>query len=39
MPLFHAVVRIDHHSAQVLQFDANQVQAQALQCGGLGEFG
>jgi stalled ribosome rescue protein Dom34 len=30
MPLFHAVVRIDHHSAQVLQFDANQVQAQAL---------
>ena len=30
MSLFHAVVRIDHHSAQVLQFDATQVQAQAL---------
>ncbi len=30
MSLFHAVVRIDHHNAQVLQFDADQVQAQAL---------
>ncbi len=30
MPFFHAVVRIDHHSAQVLQFDASQVQGQAL---------
>lgn len=30
MALFHAVVRLDHHSAQVLQFDASQVQNQAL---------
>ncbi len=30
MPLFHAVVRIDHHSAQVLQFDPDQVQSQTL---------
>jgi len=30
MALFHAVVRIDHHSAQVLQFDAEQVQGLAL---------
>ena len=30
MALFHAVVRLDHHSAQVLQFDASQVQSQAL---------
>ena len=27
MSLFHAVVLIDHHSADVLQFDADQVQA------------
>ena len=27
MSLFHAVVWIDHHSAQVLQFDADQSQA------------
>ena len=27
MPLHHAVVLIDHHSAKVLQFDAEQVQA------------
>ena len=26
MSLFHAVVLIDHHSAQVLQFDADQVR-------------
>lgn len=30
MSLFHAVVWIDHHSAQVLQFDAQQVQAQQV---------
>lgn len=30
MPMFHAVVWIDHHSAQVLQFDAEQVQAHKL---------
>ena len=30
MPLFHAVVRLDHHAAQVLQFDTAQVQSQAL---------
>jgi stalled ribosome rescue protein Dom34 len=30
MPLFHAVLRIDHHQAQVLQFDPEQVQARML---------
>ena len=30
MPLFHAVLRIDHHNAELLQFDATEVQAQAL---------
>ncbi|RYF82868.1 MAG: hypothetical protein EOO29_05525 [Comamonadaceae bacterium] len=30
MPLFHAVIWIDHHSAQVLQFDAAQVLAQQV---------
>ena len=30
MSLFHAVVWIDHHSAQVLQFDAEHVQAQKV---------
>jgi stalled ribosome rescue protein Dom34 len=30
MPLFHAVVLVDHQHAQVLQFDATQVQAQNL---------
>ena len=30
MPLFHAILRIDHHSAELLQFDATEVQAQAL---------
>ena len=30
MTMFHAVVWIDHHSAQVLQFDAEQVQAQKV---------
>lgn len=30
MPLFHAVVRLDHHTAQVLQFDASQVLASTL---------
>ena len=30
MTLFHAVVRIDHHTAQLLQFDATQVIAQSL---------
>ena len=30
MSLFHAVVWIDHHSAQVLQFDAEHVLAQKV---------
>ena len=30
MPLFHAVVRIDHHHAEVLQFDADQVLCHKL---------
>lgn len=30
MTLFHAVVLIDHHNAQVLQFDAEHVQAQKV---------
>jgi stalled ribosome rescue protein Dom34 len=30
MTLFHAVVLVDHHSAQVLQFDAEHVQAQKV---------
>ena len=30
MPMFHAVVWLDHHSAQVLQFDADQVQGQTV---------
>lgn len=30
MSLFHAVIWIDHHSAQVLQFDAAQVLAQQV---------
>jgi stalled ribosome rescue protein Dom34 len=30
MTLFHAVVLIDHNQAQVLQFDAEHVQAQKL---------
>ena len=30
MPLFHAVVRIDHHTAQLLQFDPTQVISQTL---------
>ncbi len=30
MSLFHAVIWIDHHSAQVLQFDAAQVVAQQV---------
>ena len=30
MPLFHAVVRIDHHTAQLLQFDPTQVLSQTL---------
>lgn len=30
MPLFHAVLRIDHHHAQLLQFDADQVIPQSL---------
>jgi stalled ribosome rescue protein Dom34 len=34
MPLFHAVVLIDHHHAQVLQFDAEQVQARKLKAHG-----
>ena len=30
MTTFHAVVRIDHHSAEILQFDAEHVQAQKV---------
>lgn len=30
MSLFHAVVWLDHHAAQVLQFDAEHVQAQKV---------
>lgn len=30
MTTFHAVVRIDHQSAEVLQFDAEHVQAQKV---------
>jgi stalled ribosome rescue protein Dom34 len=30
MTTFHAVVRVDHHSAEVLQFDAEHVQAQKV---------
>ena len=30
MTLFHAVVLIDHHQAQVLQFDAEHVEAQKV---------
>ena len=29
-PLFHAVVWIDHQTAQILQFDAEHVQAQKI---------
>lgn len=31
MPLFQAVVWIDHHSARVLQLDAQQVAVQKVQ--------
>jgi stalled ribosome rescue protein Dom34 len=34
MSLFHAVVWIDHQSAQVLQFDAEHVQAQKVKAHG-----
>jgi DNA-binding ferritin-like protein len=30
MPLFHAVVWTDHQTAQILQFDAEQVQAEKV---------
>lgn len=30
MPLHHAIVLIDHHKAEVLQFDAEHLQAQKL---------
>jgi len=30
MTLFHAVAWVDHHSAQILQFDASQVLAQQV---------
>lgn len=33
-PLFHAVVCLDHHKAQVLQFDTDQVQAHTLKAHG-----
>jgi hypothetical protein len=32
MSLSHAVAWIDHHSAQVLQFDAEHVQAAKRSC-------
>lgn len=30
MTSFHAVVRIDHHNAEILQFDAEHVQAEKI---------
>jgi hypothetical protein len=30
MTMFHAVLSIDHHNAQVLQFDAEHVEAQRI---------
>ncbi|MBI3153854.1 MAG: hypothetical protein HYZ20_00435 [Burkholderiales bacterium] len=30
MPTFHAVLRIDHQTAEILQFDAEHVQAQKI---------
>ncbi|WP_088285823.1 hypothetical protein [Ideonella sp. A 288] len=30
MTMFHAVVQIDHHTAQLLQFDAEHVEAQKV---------
>ena len=30
MTAFHAVVRIDHHNAEILQFDAEHVQAEKI---------
>lgn len=30
MPLYHAVAWVDHHAAQVFQFDASQVLAQQV---------
>ena len=30
MSLFHAVVYIDHHNAQIVQFDSEQVQSSTL---------
>lgn len=30
MTTFHAVVRIDHHTAEILQFDAEHVEARTL---------
>ncbi len=30
MSLFHAVVRLDHHSANILQFDAQHVQSEKV---------
>ena len=34
MPLFHAVVWVGHENAQVLQFDAEHVQAQKVKAHG-----
>lgn len=31
MPFLHAVVWLDHHNAQIIQFDAEQVEARKLQ--------
>ncbi len=30
MALFHAVVRLDHHAARILQFDPDHIEAQKL---------
>lgn len=34
MTMFHAVLSIDHHHAQVLQFDARHVESQRLRAHG-----
>lgn len=30
MTLFHAVIHMDHHTAQIVQFDADHTQAQKI---------
>lgn len=34
MPMFHAVLSIDHHHAQLLQFDGRHVKSQRLRAHG-----